>query len=172
MKKVGVFIVILGSMLFFAAAVCAAEFKLAYVDMQKALNYCDAGKEAKKQMTQEVEKLQKVFAGKQKELDRLKEDLEKRASVMSESVRKDKERDYQTKTRDMQRLQRDSEDEIRAKDRELTERILRKLADIIKKLGEERKYTLVVEKNQPAIIYVAGSLDITDEVIKLMDQQK
>ncbi len=173
MKKAGFSVVIFVGFIFLASAALGAEpFKFAYVDMQKALNYCEAGKEAKKQMTQEVEKIQKVFAGKQKELEKLKEDLEKRGSVMSDAVRKDKERDYQTKVRDMQRMQRDSEDEIRAKDRELTERILKKLADIIRKLGEERKYTMVLEKNQPAVIYISGSLDITEEVIKIMDQRK
>ncbi len=173
MKRAGFAVVVLAGLIFIASAAMGAEqFKFAYVDMQKALNYCEAGKEAKKQMTQEVEKLQKIFAAKQKELEKLKEDLEKRGSVMSDAVRKDKERDYQTKMRDMQRMQRDSEDEIRAKDRELTEKILKKLAEIIRKLGEERHYTMVVEKNQPAVIYVAGSLDITEEVIKIMDQRK
>jgi outer membrane protein len=173
MKKVALWVVVLAGFLFAASAAFGAEqFKLAYVDMQRALNYCEAGKEAKKQMTLEVEKIQRVFLAKQKEVEKLKEDLEKRGSVMSDAVRKEKERDYQTKLRDMQRMQRDTEDEIRAKDRELTEKILKKLADIIRKLGEERRYTMVVEKNQPAVIYVAPGLDITEEIIKLMDQHK
>jgi outer membrane protein len=173
MKKAALGVVFLAGSLFVASAALGAEqFKFAYVDMQRALNYCEAGKEAKKQMTLEVEKIQKLFAAKQKEVEKLKEDLEKRSSVMSEAVRKEKERDYQTKLRDIQRMQRDTEDEIRAKDRELTEKILKKLADIIRKLGEERRYTMVLEKNQPAVIYVSAGLDITEEVIKLMDQQR
>ncbi len=174
MKKAGFLIVVLAVLVFTAPAAPAAEqpFKLAYVDMQKALNYCEAGKEAKKQMTQEVERIQKIFAAKQKEVEKIKEDLEKRGAVMNEAARKEKERDYQAKLRDLQRMQRDSEDEIRAKDRELTEKILKKLADIIRKLGEERRYTMVVEKNQPAVIYIAAGLDITEEVIKIMDQKK
>ncbi len=146
--------------------------KIAFVDMQKALNFCEAGKEAKKQITMEFEKMQKSFIGRQRDVEKLKEELDKRGSVMSEAARTDKERDYQTKLRDLQRLQRDYEDDLRRKDRELTERILKNLEAIVKKVGEEGKYTLIVERNQPTIIYISNALDLTDEVIRIVDQDQ
>jgi outer membrane protein len=148
----------------------AEPIKIGYVDMQKALNLCEAGKDAKKTITEEVDKMQKSFTGKQRELEKLKEDLEKKGSVLSESVRREKEKDYQTKLRDMQRLQRDYEEDLRRKDREYTDRILRELEIIVKKLGEEGKYTMILERNQPAVVYISGTLEITDEVIKIADK--
>jgi len=173
MKKFGSLLLLLGFILVCPGKAPGAEaMKIAWVDIQKALNFCEAGKEAKKQMAVEVEKTQKLLAGKQKELEKIKEDLEKRGMVMSENVRREKERDYQAKLRDLQRLQRDSEDDLRRKDRELTERILKVLETVIKKMGEEGKYTMILEKNQPTILYIVGTLDITEEVIKRLDQQK
>ena len=173
MKKVLWGILLGGWLISFAPLTLGAEpFKIAYVDIQRALNLCEAGEEAKKQMTGEVEKLQKIFSGKQKELEKIKEDLEKRGAVLNETTRKEKERDYQTKLRELQRIQRDSEDDLRRKDQELTDRILKNLASIIRKLGEEGKYTIILEKNQPAILYIANVLDLTEEVIKLSDQKK
>jgi outer membrane protein len=173
MKKVLWGILFWGCLISFASLASGAEpFKIAYVDIQRALNLCEAGKEAKKQITGEVEKLQKIFSGKQKELEKIKEDLEKRGAVLNETTRKEKERDYQTKLRELQRIQRDSEDDLRRKDQELTDRILKNLASIIRKLGEEGKYTVILEKNQPAILYIANVLDLTEEVIRLSDQKK
>jgi len=149
----------------------AEELKIGFVDMQKALNQCNAGQEAKKVISGEVEKIQATFGAKQKELEKLKEDLEKRGSVMNEKVRQEKERDYQTRLRDLQRMQRDFEEDLRRRDREFTERVLRDLERIIKKIGEERKYTLILEKNQPAVIYISGALELTDEVVKVANQQ-
>ena len=120
----------------------------------------------------EVEKVQKIMEEKRKELDALKEDLEKRATVMSESARREKEADYQRKLRDVQRMQRDYEEELRRKDRQLTGKILKDLEGIIKKMGEEQKYTVILERNQPTIIYISTALDLTDEVIKLANQKK
>ncbi len=156
----------------FAFPVWGAEaMKIGYVDMQRALNQCEAGQEAKKLITSEVEKMQKNLVAKQKEVEKLKEDLEKRGSVMNESVRRDKERDYQAKFRDLQRIQRDFEEDLRRKDREVTDRVLLDLAKIIKKIGEDGKYTMILEKNQPAIIYISGALELTDEVIKIANQK-
>jgi outer membrane protein len=173
MKKAGILFLSWGILLIFGAITFGQEpLKIAYVDMQKALNYCEAGKEAKKQMAAEVEKIQKEFAGKQKELEKIKEDLERRGSVLSESVRQQKERDYQAKLRDVQRLQRDYDEDLRRKDRELSDRILKNLEAIIKKMGEEGKYTLILEKNQPTVIYISNVLDLTDEVIKRSDKKQ
>jgi outer membrane protein len=172
MRKVGIFLLSCGLLMaFFSLALGAEPMKIAYVDMQRALNFCQAGKEAKKQITQEVEKMQKTFAAKQREVEKLKEDLEKRGLVLSETVRREEEREYQAKLRDLQRLQRDYEDDLRRKDRELTDGILRSLEAIVKKLGEERKYTLILERNQPTIIYISSALDLTEEVIKISDQR-
>lgn len=173
MKKVGILFLSWGLLMVFTSLTFAVEpLKIAYVDMQKALNYCEAGKEAKRQMTLEVEKMKKVFAGKQKELEKIKEDLEKRGSVLSENVRREKDRDYQTKLRDLQRLQKDYEDDLRRKDREFTERILKNVEVIIKQMGEEGKYTVILEKNQPTILFISNSLDLTEEVIKRIDQKQ
>ncbi len=150
----------------------ADPVKIAFVDMQRALNLCDAGKEAKNLITQEVEKMHKAMASRQRELEKLREEMEKRGAVMSEAVRREKERDYQTKLRDAQRIQRDFEDEIRRKDQEHTEKILKELAGIIRKIAEEKKITLVVEKNQPAIIFIQGTLDLTEEVIQAINEAK
>ncbi len=146
--------------------------KIGYVDMQRALNTCEAGKEAKKIITREVDKIQKIMGEKQKELDALKEDLGKRATVMSATARREKEADYQKKLRDLQRMQRDYEEDLRRKDRQLTDRILKDLEGIIKKMGEEQKYTVILERNQPTIIFISTALDLTDEVIKLANQKK
>jgi outer membrane protein len=172
MKKSGILLLVTGFWMAWVSLAWGAEpLKIAYVDIQKALNLCEAGKSAKKQITLEVERMRKNFAGKQKELEKVKEDLEKRGLVLSEAAREEKARDYQAKTRDLQRMERDYQEELQRKDRELTESILRKLEVVVKKMGEDGKYTLILERNQGGIIYASDALDLTDELIKIFDQK-
>jgi len=172
MKKSGVLWLVTAFWMAWISLAWGAEpLKIAYVDIQKALNLCEAGKAAKKQITLEVERMRKNFAGKQKELEKLKEDLEKRGLVLSEAAREEKARDFQAKTRDLQRMERDYQEELQRKDRELTESILRKLEVAVKKMGEDGKYTLILERNQGGIIYASDALDLTDELIKIFDQK-
>ncbi len=42
---------------------------------------------------------------------------------------------------------------------------------IVKKMVEEGKYILILERNPSAIIYGASALDLTEEVIKIAGQQ-
>ena len=173
MKTIGLlFSVWFFGMLLTGLGWAADPLKIGYVDMQRALNQCEAGQEAKKAITGEVEKMQKAMEAKQKELTRLREELEKRGSVMNESVRRGKEKDFQDKTREVQRIQRDFEDDLRRKDREYTDRVLRDLAKIAQKIGEEGKYTIILEANQPAIVFISKGLDLTEEVIKQANSQK
>ena len=62
-------LIIIGGLL--TGRVYSAEIKIGWVDMQKVLNECNAGKEAKKVLTQEVEKFQRQVAEKQKEIYRI-----------------------------------------------------------------------------------------------------
>ncbi len=174
MKKAFVFVIGFGILLASTPLVFGADqpLKIGYVDVQKALNFCEAGIAAKKTITEELDKMQKVLSAKQKELDKIKEDLDKRGSVMNESVRTEKEREYQTKTRELERLKQDGEEDLRKKDQDFTTQILKKLTAIIKKMGEDGKYTLIMEMNQPVVLYVSNALDLTDEVIKISDQKE
>jgi Skp family chaperone for outer membrane proteins len=69
-------------------------------------------------------------------------------------------------------MQRDFEEDIRRKDREYTDKVLRDLARIVQTIGEEGNYTVVLEPNQPTIIYISKGLDLTDEVIKRANAPK
>jgi len=46
------------------------------------------------------------------------------------------------------------------------------VAPIIQKIAEEGKFTLILEKNDPTVVYNSNTLDLTEEVIKVFDEQK
>jgi Skp family chaperone for outer membrane proteins len=81
----------------------AAELKVGCVDIQRAVNECNAGKEAKKAIIKEVQKLQLLAAGKQKELQTLKESLDKQNPLLNPEARATREREFQNKLREFKR---------------------------------------------------------------------
>ncbi len=152
--------------------VWAADLKIACVDIQRAVNECQAGKDAKSAITKEVEKLQKSFADRQKDLQTLKESLEKQAPMLKPDARAAKEKEYQSKLRDSQRWAEDSQNEIKQKQVEMERNILSGLLRVVKKLGEDEGYHLILEKNENFVLFAAKSIEITDRVIKAHDAQK
>lgn len=146
-----------------------AETKIAYVDLQKALNLSKAGTQAKSDISSLVKKYEAEFKGMQEELMKKKGELEKQAALLSDSAKAEKEREYQRDVTELQRFQKDVKDELQQKDAEHTKRILNELFEILQKMGKDGKYTMILEKNEGAVIYAAESVDLTDELIKTYD---
>jgi outer membrane protein len=150
----------------------AEELKIGLVDMRRAINECQAGKEAKKLDTKEVEKFQRLIADKQRELQTMKESLDKQSPMLSPEARANKEKDYQTKLREFQRWGEDSQNDLNQKRMEMERNIALGLQKVIQKLGEEEGYTIVLEKNEMIVLYGSKAIEFTDRVIKLFDAQK
>jgi outer membrane protein len=157
---------------FLAGMVGSAELKVGSVDIQRAVNECNAGKEAKKEITKEVEKFQRLIAEKQKELQTMKETLEKQAPMLNTDARAAKEKEYQSKGRDFQRWGEDYQNELKQKQVEKERTISMSLQKVIQKLGADEGYTVILEKNEAIVLYTSKAIDITDRVIKLFDAQK
>ncbi len=165
----GVLLLIEGT---FPLSMAFAELKVGCVDIQRAMNECQAGIEAKKEINKEMEKLQKLFAERQKELQNMKESLDKQGPMMKPEARAAKEREFQTKVRDYQRWLEDNQKEIQQKGLEMERKIHQGIQKVIQKIGEEEGYTLILEKNENIVLYATKAIDFTDRVIKTYDAQK
>ncbi len=145
----------------------AEELKLATVDLQRALNECEAGKKAKEDFKSQVDKLQAELNKQKTEIEKMKEDFDKKGLVLKDEERKNIERDYQKRLREFQRTYKDSQAELQQRDNELTGEILRQLQEVIAEYGAKQSYTLVLEaSNTGAVLYNSRAVDITDQVIQ------
>ena len=147
----------------------AADFKVAIVDLQRALNESSSGKKAKDQFKGEFEKMQNGLKSEKDSLDRLKEDLDKKSAVLNDDQRKTKMEDFERRRRDLRRKLEDSDAELRKKDQELTGSILKDLAVVIQEIGEREGYTVILENSSSSVLYGSKSIDITESVIKAFD---
>lgn len=154
-----------------ATASLAAESKLGYIDMQRALNSSEAGKEAKEQLATKVKKYQDEINVKQEELKKLKDELEKQGMLLSESARSAKEKEYQNKLKDFQRFTKDAQDELQGKDEEFTRKILESMEKIIQDYGKKNGFTFIFVKNE-SMLFVDEKVDVTDEVLKLLNANR
>lgn len=153
-------------------SVLAADLKIAYVDIQRAVNESNAGKDAKKLITKDVEKFQAQIADKQKILQNMKESLEKQAPMLNPEARATREKEYQNKLREFQRWGEDTQNELNQKRMEMERNISIALVKVIQKLGADEGYTLVLEKNENIVLFASKTIDITDRAIKAYDAQK
>lgn len=162
---------ILSIFLLLGSSVRAEELKLGYVDLQKALNDSDAGKNAKEKFKGEVDKAEQALEKRKTEVEKLKEELEKKGLLLNEEQRDALERDYRDKLGDFERVYKNSQQELQIRDRQLTGRIIEDLREVVQRIGEQGNYTVILEGNNTVVLYGSKAIDLTDTVIKAYNQK-
>lgn len=144
----------------------AEEVKLGYVDLQRALNETEDGRKAKAS-------LKKVFDQKQKELDEQQEDLKKaiedlnkkRTLLPADKVR-EKEAELQERMQKVQQIYVRHQQDLAGKEQEATAKIFERMSRIIGKIATTENFTMVLDKNQSAVLFAKPHLDLTNELIR------
>jgi outer membrane protein len=149
------------------AGAAHADVRLAYVDIQRALNECRNGKAAKEQFRSRVEHLEGQLQGEQDEVQNLKDELEKKGPLMQPDQRQNLEDDYERKMRQFQDDYKNSRDELQQRDNEITGEIVRDIAVVVRQIGVKNGYTMVMEKG--SLLWATPGIDITDQVIRAYD---
>ena len=162
MLALGAAAVLLGT-----AAAAAAELHIAVVDMQRALNECDAGKKAKEQVKAKFEKSQDALKRQRDDLDRLKEDYDRKAMVLKDEERRNLEKDLENRGLEFKRKYEDFQRDLKETDAELTKSIVEELYGLVRDYGEKHGYSLVLEASSGALLYNDKTVDVTDEIVKL-----
>src|SRR5215467_6128357 len=149
------------------ATVARAEMRIAVVDMQRALNECDAGKKAKDQVKAKFEKSQDQLRRQREDLDKMKEDYDRKALVLKDEERRNLEKDLENRGLEFKRKYEDFQRDLKRTDAELTSSIVEELYGIVRDYGQRNNYSLVLEASSGALLYNDKAVDITDEIVKL-----
>jgi outer membrane protein len=146
------------------APAAAAEPKLAYVDLQRALNEVEEGKVAKANLKREFDQKQKMLDEKKAEFDKLRGELEKQAVVMSEEARKERQADLERKGMELQGLFVQLQKELSEREREATRGIFDRMHAIVREIADAEGVAMVVQS--AALVFAQPSLDITNELVR------
>jgi outer membrane protein len=149
------------------ALAASGDIRLAFVDIQRALNDCHNGKQVKVEFRGRIERLQQRLQGEQDDVERIKRELEQKGALMQPDQRQNLEDDYTKKLRQFQDDYKNSSDELKQKDNEMTSEIVRDLALVVQQISERSGYTMVMEKG--SLLWAVPSIDITDQVIRAYD---
>lgn len=145
--------------------------KIGVVDMQRALNETEDGRKAKAKLEKYAAKRQKDLNDKQESLKKLKETLEKQASVLERPVLQKKYEAYQKQVMELQSTYMEFQREFQAKEGELTQDIVLRMRDIMKRVGQKEGYTLILDRNEGGVVFVPSTYDLTDILIQRYNAQ-
>jgi len=150
----------------------AAELKIGYVDLGKALNDSKRGKEAKAELEALVKQKQSQIDELEKKINNQRAEFEKQAGALSEQARQEKQAQIEKAIQDYQKLVQEAQSEVEKKRRDLTAGIIKELKDIIEEIGRKEGYAIILESSEGLILYSKEGLDLTNRVIKIYDERR
>jgi len=161
-------------LLLFTYSVTPAQtpIKIGYVDLQKVLDESIEGQRVKAEINKEIEAKSKEAEKMRAELKSLQDDYQKSAKLLKDEARKQKEDLIQDKDKDLRRFISDFKEDIKKKEQSFSNEIIKEIVEVVKKLGEEQGYTLILEKNFSSVIYGAQNIDLTNAVLQRYNQLK
>lgn len=156
----------------FSTATAQADYKIAYVDMQKALQGCDAGRSAQKQYEAEVKRSQSKIDEKKADYEKLQKSYSKQKDSLSEKARQDKEEELLTVEKELKRSFQDTQETLRRRNAQIVGELVEQLRKVVEQVGEDEGYTMILEKGAQSLLYADSKIDVTDEVVRRFNSSK
>ena len=149
----------------FAARVAHADDKIAFVDLQRALEETKDGQAAKARLKADFDQKQKELDAKQEELKKMKEDFDKKSALMKEDAKQKMQQDMQQRLMQLQETYARLQGDLQKREADATRGILAKLSAVVQKIAERENFAMVLERSS-SVVYGKPALDITNEVIR------
>ncbi|MCX7897905.1 MAG: OmpH family outer membrane protein [Rhodocyclaceae bacterium] len=146
------------------ASAAYAEVKIGYVNTQRLLTESPQAQRISERLRKDFEKREQELQRKAKQLQTMQEQFQKEALTMSESERRNKEREIGEFSRNLQREEREFREDLSLRRNEGAATVLEAADKAVRKVAEAEKFTLIVQE----AVYIDPRIDITDKVIRAM----
>jgi outer membrane protein len=142
-----------------------AQGKIGYVNLDRILRDAAPAQRAQKKLEAEFSKREQELAKIADGLKRMQDGLEKNAMTMTDSDRRNREREFNEANREFQRKQREIREDFNQRRNEELSGILERANRAVRQIAENEKFDLIFQE----AVYANPRIDITEKVIKALD---
>ena len=96
------------------------------------------------------------------------EEIKKQGFVLDPKLKQQKEEKFRDQKKRFDRYVQDKNEEFTIQEKSLTQKLLKKMVQVIRKIGKEKKLTMVLD--QKAVMYYAPENDLTDLAVRVYDK--
>jgi len=151
-----------------SASAAQADGKIGFVSLDRILRDAAPAQRAQKKIEAEFSKRDQEMQRNAEQLKQMQEALERNAVTMSDSERQRREREFAEATRDFQRKQREFREDLNQRRNEELASVLERANRAVRQIAEQEKYDIIFQE----AVYANPRIDITDKVIKALDDSK
>ncbi len=146
------------------ATAARAQQKLAYVDVQRAIQETEEGKTARARLKGEFEQRKSQIDKKSADLEKMQQDYEKQLPVLSDDAKRKKQEEFQKALLDARKSASDLQEDMNRQEQLAMANILQRLQQVVAEIAERESLSFVMDKG--SLLYGPPAADITNEVVR------
>lgn len=139
--------------------------KIGYVDVERVFESYPGYEDIKTQLRDEKQKFEQQINQKKEEIAHLEMEYQNNFDHLTEEDRQRREAEIEYKKEIMSEFVDDANGKLKALRDELTKPLQLKIMMAIKKISEEKGYSMVFRKSSSLILHVDKNFDISDDII-------
>ncbi|MGA7625540.1 MAG: OmpH family outer membrane protein [Candidatus Acidiferrales bacterium] len=154
------------------AAAAATGVKVGVIDVQVAITSTAEGKQAAAELQSQFAPRQTELTNMQKQMEDIQTRMRTGQTTLSDDEKARLAREGDQLQRSYQRKSQDAQDDFNEAQREIVDRIGRKMIDVLGKYSRDNGYIVVLDRSGQSspVIFAANSVDVTQDIIRLYDQ--
>ena len=150
--------------------VISIQIPFAVLDVQKILRSAKAVKSIRDQITAYGTNFEKEIEKEREKLRKANQELSRQRTILAPEAFAEKRREFEQRVVEVQRLVQQRQRELDKSRSVAMAKVNKSYIDIISKLATERELFMIIRKGQTA--FAAPSLDVTNEVLALLDKKQ
>jgi len=147
-----------------ATEATAGDIKIGFVDIQKAITETKEFKKSQMKFRVELQKEKGIIDARKKKVEAMLIEINKQANVLNPALKKKKEESFLREKKDFERYVQDREEEFARSEKAALDKISKKMFEVFKQLGKQKKLTMILEKK--TVFYSDSTLDLTSLATK------
>ena len=147
----------------------AQGMKIGYVDVQRAVQEVEEGRQARARLKSELDQKRQNLDQKRATLEKMKADYDKQAPVLSEDAKRKKQEELQKAFIEAQNEAQQMQEELSGKEQEAMAGISKRLLQVVAEVSDKESFTFVLDK--AALLYAPAASDVTNEVVRRYNER-
>jgi outer membrane protein len=150
----------------------AAPAKVGVLNMEVAITSTEEGKQAANELMAKFAPRQTEIQNIQKQIQDINTRLQTNSNTLSDDEKYRLSRESDSLSRNLQRKQTEARDDYQEAQQDLINNLGRKLITVLDKYSRENGFAVVFDNSsqQTPVIYASSAVDVTQDIIKLYDQ--
>ncbi len=150
-----------------AGAAAADDYKIGVLNVERVLQQAPDAKAAHDRIEQAFKARDADIARKEQDVRAAAAQLENDRATLSSDQRTSRERSIEARTREVQRLREQFAEDLRTRQFEELDKLKERLDKVLTRYAKDHQFDLILQD----AAYVGRSVDITDDVIKALQQK-